>query len=242
MFQFLTCIFKLHNPSRRKREVMDFALSEYTRGYAKILDAANVTLLREQGEYTSRSDKSQYTGKSIAALLTRPDVAIHSSAKDSLLQDVAGNLASYLELEKAGAEVGYPVGRDPSPTANEDALEHFIHAGIGKDDFEQAQTKYLAVARGSVMPLYFCRADAASQTRTGGARNRNFSLLWNTQKRQLLAVMYLLPQGHAMKKPLQATQDNLVRLDTGELFKSNSKTAILVPLEMGRNGCQERSR
>ena len=240
MFQFLACVFKLHNPSRHKREVMDFALAEYTRGYAQVLNAASVTLLREQGEYISRSGKAQYTGKSIASLLTYPaTVELHSSAKDSLLQDVAGNLASYLELEKSGAKVGYPVARNPSPTANEDALEYFIHAGIGKDDFEQSQARYLAVVRGSVMPLYFCRADAASQTRTGGARNRNFSLLWNTKKRQLLAVIYLLPQGHTMGKPLQATQDNLVRLDTGEIFKSNSKSAILVPLEMGRNGWQE---
>jgi len=42
-----------------------------------------------------------------------------------------------------------------------------------------------------------------------------------------------------MCKPVGVNQDNLIRLDTGEIFKTNSKSAILVPLEMGSNGWQE---
>jgi len=239
MFQFLTCAFKLHNPSRHKRDVMDFALDQYTRGYAAMLDAVNVDLLRRDGKYVPKDhpDRWRYTAKSIAPLLARPQVELHSSVKDSLLQAVAGNLASYLELERTGANTGFPVCRNPNPVADKHALDHFIHVGADQDDYDQSRAKYLAVARGSVMPVYFCRADAASQTPKGSARNRNFSLLWNTHKRQLLAVLYLLPQGHPLGHPLGVTQ-HLARLDTGEVFKSNSRGAILVPLE-GRNGWQE---
>ena len=34
----LTAKFKIHNPSRRKREVMDTALEEYTHAYAYLLN------------------------------------------------------------------------------------------------------------------------------------------------------------------------------------------------------------
>jgi len=80
------------------------------------------------------------------------------------------------------------------------------------------------------MPLFFARAD-------GATRNRNFSLVYNDSG-QYFAVLYLLPGGHALGQPLNATQGNLKRLDTGEVFTSNSKTAILVPFEIGRNGWQ----
>ncbi|MBU0847263.1 hypothetical protein KKH23_08795 [Patescibacteria group bacterium] len=144
MFQFLTCVFKIHNPSAHKRKVMDFALEEYTRGYAQILETANVNLLRRQGKYVPRKlpEKARYTGKSIARMLTKPDVALHSSAKDSLIRDVAGNLASYLALEESGFDVSYPVCRDISPTANEDSLDHFIAVGSNQDDYDQSKAKY----------------------------------------------------------------------------------------------------
>jgi len=61
----------------------------------------------------------------------------------------------------------------------------------------------------------------------------------STQKRQVLAALWLLPKGHSLEKPMEGHQDNLYRLDTGEVFRSNSKTGLLVPVEIGRNGWQE---
>jgi len=48
-----------------------------------------------------------------------------------------------------------------------------------------------------------------------------------------------LAGNHELCQPIGAMQGNLIRLDTGEIFKSNSRTAILAPLELGRNGWQE---
>jgi len=214
---------------------MNFALGQYTRGYNDLLAYAkdNLETIKVLGKYREKS-----TAMSIGGLLPQSNCEIHSSGKDSLRRDVAANLASYFELVQVDSRTSFPTGRDPSPEADWNALANFIAAGIGNDDFETAQARLLSIARGSVMPLYFSRADGASQTSTGGARNRNFSLLTNPDKDKLLAALWLLPTGHELCQPLQATQNNLVRIDTGELFTSNSKTAILVPLQVGRNGWQ----
>ena len=234
MKQFLTCKFKIHKPSLHKKQVMDHALKEYTLAYGDALAWAenNLDSVQEQGLF-----RENYTGKSIARLLPSPDRALHSSAKDSLKQDVGANLASYLELLTVAPDTSFPTCRDPSPDAIEGALEDF--ARCGNEDYDELRDRLLVTCRGSVMPLYFCRADGASQTKSGAARNRNFSLLWRSDKRQLLAVLYLLPMRHELSQSLNANQGNLVRLDTGEIFNSNSKTAILVSLEVGKNGWQE---
>lgn len=234
--QYLTCKFKLHNPSAHKRAVMDHALLEYTRAYAEALAGAQETeaAIVEQGTY-----RGKYTGKSVAPFIACPDAALHSSAKDSLLQDAAGNLASYFQLLQDEYAPSFPIGRDPSPEADDGALDHLCGVGADQADFDLSSARCLKQMRGRFMPLFFCRADGASQTKSGGARNRNFSLVVNVQKRQLLAAMWLLPTGHELCRPLGANEGNLVRIDTGEAFVSNSSTAIFVPLQMGRNGWQE---
>jgi len=214
---------------------MDFALEQYTRGYNDILAYAkdNLETIEVLGKY-----REKHTAMSIGGLLPQSSCDIHSSGKDSLRRDVAANLASYFELVQIDSNTSFPIGRDPSPQADWNALAHFIAVGIGNDDFETSQARLLSIARGSVMPLYFSRADGASQTSTGAARNRNFSLLTNLEQDKLMVTLWLLPNNHEMCRPLQANQNNLVRIDTGELFTSNSKTAILVPLQVGRNGWQ----
>jgi hypothetical protein len=216
---------------------MDYALKEYALAYSDTLQWAHdhLGLLRENGLY-----RESYTGRSIGSLLPRSGRALHGSVKDSLKADVGANLASYLELISDDPRTSFPVSRDPSPQADEYALDDMAGwGGTSVEEYNKLKARVEKTYKGSVMPLYFCRADGASQTQSGGARNRNFSLLWRFDKRQLLAVLYLLPAGHELCRPLGAQQGNLVRLDTGEVFRSNSGTAIFVPLQMGHNGWQE---
>ena len=234
--QYLTCIFKIHNPSAHKRAVMDHALEQYTLGYNQLLQYAkdNLELIKAEGQY-----KDSYTCMSISGLLPRPDCQVHSSAKDSLQRHVAANIASYLELLAEDDNTGYPLGRDPSPQGYPNALEHFALVGSSLEDFEGAVRRLEKRAKGAVMPIYFSRSDGAAQTKSGSVRNRSYSLLITPQKDKLLAVLWLLPGCHELCQPLGADQGNLVKVGTGEIFTSNSSTAILVPLELGRNGWQK---
>lgn len=221
----LTCVFKVHTPSAHKRAVMDYALHEYSLAYQRLLDWARAhdDLLREHGLYNGKMNT-----KALAAVLPRLSGRLHSSAYDSLGQDVGGNLASYYALAETAGDTGFPLGRDPSPQAEQHALDHFVLVGSDPADYDDARNRYLAAARGQYMPLFFCRSEAG----------RNFTLLANGSKRQLLAVLYLLPKDHALTRPIEATQGNLYTLNTGEIFRSRSASAILVPLEVGRNDWQ----
>lgn len=238
--QYLTCQFKIHNPSARKRQVMDYALEQYTLGYTELLEYAhdNLSVLEREGIYEKTG---KYTGMSIAPCLPRSSHKIHSSAKDSLRQNVAANLASYFELIKKDESPSLPTSRDPSPEADLEALDYFILVGSDLEDYKESKRRYLKRSKSSVMPIFFCRSDGAAQNKSGDARNRNFSLLINSRRDKLFAVMWLLPAGHELCKSIGInSQDgnHLIKLDTGEIFSSNSSTAILIPLELGRNGWQ----
>jgi putative transposase len=225
----LTGVFKIHNPSARKRTIMDHAIREYTLAYQALLDWAreHEAMLEQEGMF-----RDKFNGRAIARLLPLPDVALHGSAKGSLKTDVAGNLASYFALKAEGATVTFPTARDPHPAAYPNALGQFVGVGSSKDDYDMSRDKLMTLARGQFMPMYFAGADGAS-------RNRLFSLLAHTTKRQLLAALWLLPARHDLGQPLGAKDGDLFRVDTGEVFTSNSSCAILAPLEVGRNGWQE---
>lgn len=230
MAQYLTCAFKLHNPSAHKRAVLDYAFTEYTRAYGELLAWAR----EHEGELAERGKfRDKYTDKSVRALmppqssLTRP---MHSSLKASLVGDVAGNLASYLALKAGDFKPSFPVGRNPSPDALQIAEADFA-ACLDTDDYNGLRDALLRQARGSYMPMSFSRADGATAA-------RNFSLLTHQDRDGLYAVLYLLPAKHELCKPVGPLRDTLVRIDTGEVFKSNPTVAILAPLELGENGWQ----
>lgn len=230
MGQYLTCAFKLHNPSAHKRVVLDYAFTEYTNEYGRLLDWAreNEAHLETNGK---RRDK--YQGDGVRALMPKQSdikTPIHGSLKDALLGDVAGNLASYLALKEGGFKPSFPVGRNTTPNALQIAEADFA-ACLDTDDFAYLQVALMRQTHGAYMPMEFSRADGATQA-------RNFSLLTRPDRDGLFAVLYLLPAKHALCKPVGPLRDTLVRADTGEVFKANPTVAILVPLELGSNGWQ----
>ena len=52
----LTSKFEGHNPSRRKQQVMDTALEEYTRAYSYLLDwcRENLATIEAEGKFVNR--------------------------------------------------------------------------------------------------------------------------------------------------------------------------------------------
>jgi len=222
--QYLTCVFKIHNPSAHKKAVMDYALEEYTLAYQALLDYAweHRDHVAEHGMYRER-----YNSKAISRLLSTKDFKLHSSVKDSLLRDVGMNLASYFALVGEDSRTSWPTSRNFREGVMRDALDRFAEVGI--EDFEELSADLLRKSRLSYMPVLFCRNDT----------KRNFTLLGNVKKRQLLALLYLLPAGHELGRPLGINGSNLYQMGTGEIFNSDSRCSILVPLEMGRNSWQE---
>lgn len=233
MSQYLTAKFKIHNPSNRKREIMDTALSEYTRAYKHLLDwcEQNIQTLEEEGKYRNR-----YSETSIRKLLPRitqdDGFIIHSSMSDSLLVDVAGAITSYLSLKETDPATSFPICRDPSPEAYPNALEEFISVLDDENEYNQKRDILLKRSRGDVMPIYFGGAD-------GVPRSRYFSLICEPEKSKYYGLVFLQPGRSGQRLE---TEGNLVRMGwpstqppTGPMVKFTAKSsALILPLEMGR--------
>lgn len=214
--------------------MLDRALEEYTRAYAALLAwaKANLSLLEEQGKYRER-----YSETAIRKVLPNPpalgEFHLHSSARDSLLVDVAGALTSYFQLREENPLTAFPNCRDPSPETYPNALEEFATVVDDEQGENQRRARLLRVARGDVMPVYFCRPDAVP-------RNRNFSLVCDPGTGRYYGLLYLEPgrNGHPL-----TPSGNLVRMgwpttrDPSEprpRFSSRASGAVVVPLALGR--------
>lgn len=231
----LTAKVKVHKPSRRKRAILDRALEEYTLAYADLLAWAkdNLGVLEERGKFRDR-----FTATSIRSALpsasTLNHYHLHSSARDSLLVDVAGSLCSYFQLREENPDTSFPTCRNPAPETYPNALDDF--AAVLDDEAEEGEcrARLLKVARGSVMPLYFARPDAVP-------RNRNFSLVNDAERQRYYALLYLEPGKGNSGGCLQG-KGNLVRMgwpqgkkatDAKPLFAAKAPCALLLPLALG---------
>lgn len=232
----LTAKLKVHNPSRRKRAILDRALEEYTRAYAELLAWAkdNLPLLEEKGRYHGR-----FTEPSIRKVLPLPSTLkhydLHSSARDALLVDVAGALCSYFELREDYPLTTFPTCRDPCPEAYPNALEEFAAVLDDEAQENERRVRLLKIARGTVMPLYFSRPD-------GVPRSRNFSLLCDPDQSRYYALLFLLP-GRNSSQPLLEGKGNLARMGWPQgndpaaprpAFTTKPCGALLLPIELGR--------
>lgn len=233
---FLTAKFQVHNPSRKKRMVMDRALEEYTHAYRQLLDWAsdNRSMLAEK----ACDERGRYAKSRMMNLLPKTSLLrghhIHNSARHSVLVDVAGALTAYYELRKETSNTAFPTCRDPSPETFPNALDDFANMIDGDDEeFLRRKWQLLKVTRGAVMPIYFARPDAVPYS-------RNFSLLRDADTGKYYALLFLLPGRDRSRasKP----RGNLRRMGwpAGRdpagfkpAFTADASAALVLPLAMG---------
>lgn len=224
---FLTGSFKLHNPSQKKRFVLDHVFDAYTLGLGEILadTKSRLSEIREQGKVVTKDGKvlDKYSEISITPFLPKSgtiDYPIASNLKEAMLKEVAANIASHLMLEDTDQDPGYPQARDPSPDGYPSALKNLASVGADLVDENDSKRQLLRRARGSVMPLYI-------------SRSRDLRLLYDRKDDRFFLWVKLLSAGHELCQQTIIDQKNLIDLNTGEVFSSKSKIALLFPLEVG---------
>jgi len=223
----LTGSFKLHNPSQKKREILDHVFTAYTETLGDILARTKCQLseIRQNGKVITKSGEilDKYSEISVNPFLPKSgsfDCPIASNLKESILKDVASSIASHLMLEGTDQDPGYPQARDPAPAGYPNALQNFAEVGADLDDEKFSERQLLRRAKSSVMPIY-------------ASRSRDLRVLYDRNYDRFFLWIKLLPAGHELYQQTIIDQDNLIDINTGEVFKKKSKIALLFPLEVG---------
>jgi len=232
-----TAIFKLHNPSRRKRAVLDYAFKHYTVGLQAALALAerNLDWLTEKSLRNGRlAEKSLESA--IAKLFSENKfkLPLHSSLRDSMIVELGGMVGSYIGLGLSGRQktTDFPRSR---PFHGREELHNAALEGLRLSttkEEEDAHRDTLALLKtGDVMPLHFSRSDGGSKKRT-----RDFGLMKNPETGRYSALLFLLAGASSRGKPLIERPGRLVNVRTpSEPFAPSEKlrSAIICPLAFG---------
>lgn len=162
-----TAVFKLHHPSQHKRAVLNFVLRAYTNAYRELLIQAQPKLdeLLASSAWTDKRGNIRHSHRSLAGALAKlkspESVNLSSALRDSLWQDVAGNLLSYIELKAMGQNAEYPRGR--SENVEDEYLQMLLGIQSGeiqidsRADYDLWRNRLTRSSEYSPSPILFCR-------------------------------------------------------------------------------------
>jgi hypothetical protein len=158
-----TAIFKLHFRSASKTRALDEAIRLYSKAYNNLLEKckplAEAWLIVEKTP--SRFDAMKQISRACDSVT---EIGLSSKLREGLIADIAGNIISYVELEKAycskehDSDKGEPQYPKPDysyqPSSYEEALDS-AESWIGTN--QEFLSLLERTSRQQGRPLYFCR-------------------------------------------------------------------------------------
>jgi hypothetical protein len=170
-----TAIFKLHNPSARKRQLLDLVFARYGEAYNLMLERCRPLVDRWVSERRDKRRPRRLSPFS-AAKEVRPlmppgeEVKLSSALRDGLVSDLAANLVSYCELRQewegrreddASAKKNEPKYPAPiygyRPDQYRETLAQAAAWSSEHFEFLDFQSRLLREAKESVRPLFYAR-------------------------------------------------------------------------------------
>lgn len=252
-----TAVFKLHNPSCRKRAMLEYALRHnhlaYSRALAEITPLARSFLdsertsreadrtrsLTEQRKnvYQRKFERERILFSQISKIIKPLPISVSSKSVRSIPGSLVAQVESFIELHGHQQSVGFPsvqrLQRDQR--SYEQKLQRFASAATLEEE-NIARDELLSEQKvGKYRPLLF-----ATNRRSDG-----FLLLVDLETRRYYAFLNLVSKRSRFAKFTEVEQsakscrkiDGLVDLRTGKVvrFRGISKTGCLFPLEFGRD-------
>ena len=241
---YLAAQFGIHNPSRRKRAILERAIRIYTSAYAKLLELAREKESEIEAVCRFRESISTRRISDYLSRLFKPyagSFPIHSSMRDSLYQDVARNLTSYFALKeksRENSEVQPPswptivdAGKDELDRASEyvGVLDKLREA----ESIEEIRTIESSIrrvmARREPIRIFFCRSD-------GNIYPRNFGLFHEPDADIFWARVFLLNGSECRKNPTQRQKHQSIPISKEKReieLRAGGAGYLLLPLECG---------
>ncbi|MBD3260917.1 MAG: transposase [Candidatus Altiarchaeales archaeon] len=232
--QFLTAVFKIHNPSSWRKKVLDKTIREYTANVKSLLFWAEANL--EHLEQNGVNKRGKYTARTLQQMLPPPAQATMASAlKAGLVSNVAMMLASYLSLKNSDSQdtTGFPKILEKNGLGYSLALDRFTKLYLdndvttSKEEAERvedvARAELMRLSKNKSLPIHFCRS-------------RDFTILVDIKQQRLFLYLKLTLSGDPDNLQTNIDGENLVDISTGEIFTKRSGVGVLFPLEVGKKG------
>jgi len=250
-----TAVFKLHNPTKRKRAMLDHALLHNHLAYTKALKTAiplvqtlvetelqsRVTdkdlMVRERTIHARlrKWERAVILKKRIRSAIGGMPICGASGAARSLPGSIIGQIESYLELHETHATVGLPTVQ---PLRRDEVLyEQALHALVSSHTAEQEEAprnELMRVSRaGQLRPLLY----------SGNRVHDGFLLLRRENDDRYFIYLNLVPETSRFCRLTKVEQrspscrriENLINMRTGEVVSFTSRTGCLFPIEFGRD-------
>ena len=221
---YKTAVFRIHNPSRHKRAMLNDALTRNHRAYTKLLDR----LLPHLGEFAKHRAGKWREGEIAkhATPVVKP-LPLSIGAKAGLINDVAGQLSSYIELQNEQENASRPTAaRLNARQIDYETSLIDVASSTTLDAENDARNRLFSEIRaGSRRPILFLKNRPAD----------GYLILYSPEKKDYYVWLNLHPKDSRFAAPVKI--DELIDVRTGEIFSipRGSKTGAIFPIEFGRD-------
>lgn len=251
---YKTAVFKIHNPSRRKRAMLDDALRQAHLAYSKALNALRPDLPRLVAEERTavardiasgagdrerlkrkrqrKIERERQLYRRIAAIV-RP-LPICNGAS-SVINDLIAQVESHIELHGEQDSVGLPSVQRlvPDPDAYHDALHQLANAQTVEEENAARDRLTLIRKAGQYRPLLLIRNRVSD----------GFLILRRPSDGRYFIWLNLVPVSSRFARLTAAERracscrnvDGLYDVRTGEVMSFRSRTGALFPIAFGRD-------
>jgi IS605 OrfB family transposase len=249
-----TGVFRIHNPSRRKRAMLDHALLHNHLAYSKALKVNDVLLRRlvaeelaersrtgpKDGDAAKRARERKFArerelARRVSGTIASLPICSAAKAARSLPGTLIGQLESHIELHGKQDNVGFPTVQ-PLKIAKTDwnaALESVSAARTVEEENEARDRLARLSKAGQLRPLLFAvnrKSDGFLLLRDE-TKNRFFVWLNLVPERSRFATLTARERAAVSCRGVRG----LTNLRTGEVVSFRSKTGCLFPIEFGRD-------
>ncbi|MFD2177885.1 RNA-guided endonuclease InsQ/TnpB family protein [Veronia pacifica] len=210
---FKTHTFKLHNLTAKKKALLDKTFKQNEMAYFKALEA-----VKDDAEALIPLDKKERK-QGVAAIKKKLQAIVKplpfgNALKAAVIEDVAAQVSSYVELTLSGQDAGYPTRIEAEHQYHE-ALNDLLRS-MSKEEEDKARDEMARAACNKVRPLSFYKYRVSD----------GFMLLADDKNR---VFTFLNLWGARDKRATRLVMD-MVDTRTGEPFKTSTGTGLLMPL------------
>ena len=220
---FLTIPTKIHNPSERKKRLLETAFQENTKAYDHILSVvqANLDEMKKDFYWTDSRGNERLVGANKAAsiinrLCNFSSFEISHVLRESVLKKAASNILAYF----ANPESNFPQPEryEERVKLHEMALER-LRKSTSKEEEDSSRDELTKTSKPNPAPLSFIR-------------ERDFKIYYDEEKNNFFVLLLLIPVSSAKVRKIKKNEA-LKKFSDPTQGLPNTKTGLLFPLEFG---------